>query len=187
MKYCVLLFIITLNVNAFEVQVRHENFDAAQLGANIGAISFRSESTKLGVITTSFEGRVLEFVVKGKLKKDQIEDVLVEIPVLKVTTDITARDEKMWNDIFEEKIFPTIKVRFPMIPHGYHGILKAQIEMKGKHYDFPLEIKSQFESSILKILGKGRLSLKALELPDPSILIASVKDEFELNFEMELK
>lgn len=182
MKMYWLIFLLSFKVLAFDQVIRHENYEQAGADAKNGSIIFSSESTKFGLVTTSFDGRALEFKVQGALKKDQIENVVVTVPVRKITTDSEGRDEKMWDEILEEKTYQSITVSFPIIKHGFEGNVEAQIMVKGRSYPITLFLKTLLKEGKLHVEGKGEFFLKKLNVPDPSIAIAKVRDRFDLNF-----
>lgn len=187
MKWLLIILCSISNLYAFEFKVRHSEFDVAKLGAPKGSIVFESESTKLGLITTSFEGRALEFVVKGKITKDKVSNVEVIIPVRSMTTDNSGRDEKMWDEILNAKEYPNIVVFINEVSHGFDGSIDAHILLRGVKYLLPLELKTSLDSGVLKVSGEGHFSLKAWKIPDPSIAIASVRDVFDFKFTLEFK
>lgn len=177
-----LLLLISSSVFAFEQNVSCENFDECAFESNDNAISFESESTKLGIITTSFSGRALSFKIQGKLNQTETKDVVVTIPVGALSTDLSGRDDKMWNEILNKEKFPEISLSFPPIANDFSGKKVVRISILGQSYDLPIELTSVNNDGKIQITGSGSFSLKEFKIPDPSIAIASVRDRFDFKF-----
>lgn len=185
--FLILTLILAGKVFSFEVNVEHENFDLAGANAANGSIIFSSESTKFGLITTSFEGRALKFNVTGKLTANEIHNVEVHVPVMSLKTDSSGRDDKMYEEILNAGKYPEVVVKFPVLKTTYDGSIESQLIILGETYQVPLHVKTELVDGELKVTGNGRFSLKKIKIPDPSIAIAKVRDEFDLTFHLIVK
>ncbi|PIP91726.1 MAG: hypothetical protein COW01_16360 [Bdellovibrionales bacterium CG12_big_fil_rev_8_21_14_0_65_38_15] len=178
------LFILFISSSAFgfEQNITCPSFDECSFENNANAISFESESTKLGILTTSFGGRALSFKIQGKVNQVETKEVIVTIPVGGLSTDLSGRDDKMWNEILNKEKFPEIKLFFPTIEHEFSGIKTVKISILGQDHDLSVELTSTFNDGKVLVTGNGSFSLKELKIPDPSIAIASVRDRFDFKF-----
>lgn len=179
--------ILSFNTLAFEQNVKCESFEECSYDDNGNAIAFESESTKFGLVTTSFDGRALNYKIEGKLKQKEVSNIIVTLPVGSLSTDLSGRDDKMWNEILKKDKFPEIILSFPPISHGYSGSITCSVSILGKSYDLPVNLSTKFENGELEVLGKGSFSLKEFNIPDPSIAIASVRDRFDFKFKAKIK
>lgn len=183
MNNLIILFVLfSFPSFAFDKKISCQDFDQCAFDKNDTAIVFESESTKLGFITTSFEGRALTFKIEGKINQSQTQDVVVTIPVGGLSTDLSGRDDKMWNEILNKEKFPEIRLSFPNIVHGFKGSKLAKILILGQTYELPVELETSLTEGKVIVHGSGVFSLKDLKIPDPSIAIASVRDRFDFRF-----
>lgn len=177
-----ILLLFTYSAFGFEQNITCPSFDECSFENNANAISFESESTKLGILTTSFGGRALSFNIQGKVNQVETKDVIVTIPVGGLSTDLSGRDDKMWNEILNKAKFPQIKLSFPPIAHEFSGNKTVKISILGQDHDLSVELTSTFKDGKVLVNGNGSFSLKDLNIPDPSIAIASVRDRFDFKF-----
>jgi len=183
MKFLTLfILLVSFSVFGFEQKITCASFAECSFENNDNAISFESKSTKLGFITTSFGGRALSFKIQGKVNQVETKDVVVTIPVGGLSTDLSGRDDKMWNEILNKDKFPEISLRFPPIPHDFSGKKIANITILGQSYELPVELTTTNKDGKIIVNGSGSFSLKELKIPDPSIAIASVRDRFDFKF-----
>lgn len=152
-------------------------------------IIFIGKSTKVGLMTSTFEGVVKDFKVKGDLTDKRLSSILVSFPVEAMDTDIDGRNEKMYDLCLDRKNSPEITVSITEVDlsKGNEQEVPAKIKIRGK--EFPLTLKTKIEEtgSSIKIVGNATSGFKELEIPDPSILIAKVKNPIEMEFKIELK
>ncbi|OUS00207.1 hypothetical protein A9Q84_03210 [Halobacteriovorax marinus] len=181
-----LLLLISFNLSATEIKFTSADYDQAL--ENKSTIIFDMESTKAGFITSGFKGVAKSFSVDFKRVGDTFKDVKITIPVSAMDTDIDARNEKMYEECFDFKNNQNIIVKFKSAYLlGFNGIQKGSILIRGKWFDIDLKIDSKMVGGVTLINGSSSLSIKDLEIPDPSIWIASVRDLIELTFKIEIK
>lgn len=167
---------------AFTVTQSESSFDQAAKNPNF--IRFQIESKKLGLFSSSFEGYAKQFQVEAKVNGDTIQKATLVIPVKQISTDLYARDDQMWNLCFEEKKYPEIKVEISnqIVPKGQEKMVPAKVFIRGKEKEIQVRLKNSSDSSQLRFEGLTHLSFSLLEIPDPSIGVASVKDAIDVNF-----
>jgi len=148
-------------------------------------IKFEMDSTKLGIITTSFSGFVKDFAISFNKEGNILRDLKVVFEAKNMDTDIDARNEKMWNLCLDYKNFPKIMVIFnneiPMESNDFVSI-PATIKIRGMSKDFLVNIKTHKVNNKLIVQGNSQLKLSELEIPDPSIFVASVSDLVKISF-----
>lgn len=161
---------------------KFENYDQAKDSYNY--VMFESESTKLGFITTSYDGYVKEYDVNFKRDGDDLKDIEVKIMTSSFDTDNSSRDEKMFESILEVEKYPHMIFK----SNEKMSLKEGEVEISGK-----LKIKEVQKNVVLKLViekkenvfyikGITAISLKDFNVPDPSIAIASVRDQHDLKF-----
>ncbi|WP_412471143.1 YceI family protein [Halobacteriovorax sp. RT-2-4] len=182
--YKVFFIFILLQVStiaASKLSLKYDNFEQAANAQN--RIIFNMSSTKAGLITTDFQG-----VVKGAkitYTKDGMgsyKDISIQIDAKKLDTDNESRNEKMYEKCLEVEKNPHINVHIPG-PIRLGELNKGTIEVRNKKHSIDIFIERLASADgQMSLVGKAVLSLKKLEIPDPSIWIATVHDEIEVNF-----
>ena len=179
-----LIVLISTNnfVDASELSYQFKNYDEARESVNY--LKFEGASTKLGLITTSFDGYAKDIQINYDLAHDQLNSLEVTILVKGLDTDIKSRDEKMHNEIFEFGVHPIIKARALgklVLAPGEQNV-DMLFTVKGKELTKKIKLKIEKKEDRFFISGQTSLSLKELALPDPSIAIATVRDNFDVKF-----
>jgi hypothetical protein len=146
-------------------------------------IKFYMESTKAGLVTTSFEGLVKKFTLRYDKQETELNSGLISFDVLQIDTDSDGRNEKMHNKCFSKDQYPQIKVQLgERIEIGKEKKIPATIQIRGKQKAIWVTIKAAREGDKIRVSGTSTLGLKNLEIPDPSIWIAKVRDQIDLSF-----
>lgn len=180
------LFILN-PVNAKELNYQYKNYEAAKKAEDF--ILFEGSSTKLGLITTGFDGYAKEYKVSYDLVNDQVNKLGVIIPVSALDTDVESRNEKMINTILNREKFPEIQVRIidKVILTNGEQTLNMMFTVKDLKVIRPVVINVEKLKGQYYVTGKSTVGIKELGLPDPSIVIAKVKDELNLKFSIHLQ
>lgn len=165
------------------------NYEGASKATSF--LRFDMSSTKLGLITTSFQGFVKKFAVKGDVKGEKIvSGATVEFAVRDLDTDIDGRNEKLWNQCLDQEHHGQIKLALEgEIPiDGVDVDLPGQIYLRGYSKPIVVKIRATRRGNNLEVVLSTKLSIKELNIPDPSIVVASVKDEIavfgQMSFEI---
>ena len=148
-------------------------------------IKFDMDSTKLGIITTSFSGFVKDFAISVNKERSVLKDLKVIFEVKNMDTDIDARNEKMWNLCLDHKNYSNIIVYFKSeIPRENTDFVSipATIKVRGVEKEFLVNIKTQKENNKVILQGNAQVKLSELNIPDPSIFVASVSDLVKISF-----
>lgn len=187
-KNRIIPFILTLALSwsvclkAEDSSFQFNNYKEAKKADNF--IKFESTSTKLGFITTSFDGYARSFTISYDLRSDKLGQLEVTLPVAQLDTDSDGRNEKMLQEIMEADKFPSIigKIKEPLnLSEGEHTINMA-FHIKDKKFDRPVKFTVRKDHGNILINGTTTMGLKEIGLPDPSIAIAKVRDLFDIKF-----
>jgi methyltransferase len=180
--YLFILILFVNPINAKEISHHVNNFEDAKKAEDY--IKFEGASTKLGFITTGFDGYVKEFKVNYDLIDNQINKLEVTINTSTLDTDLGSRNEKMINSILEADKYPQIHAAIIDKVEMKNGdqIVNMIFTVKNQKLTRPVKIKIEKLGEHFLVIGTTILGLKELGLPDPSIVIAKVKDEFNLKF-----
>ncbi|POB13441.1 YceI family protein [Halobacteriovorax sp. DA5] len=185
MKYYKIVFILIFlqvsNISASQLSLKYESFEQALNAQN--RIIFNMSSTKAGVITTDFQGVVkVASITYKKNKNGRYKDISIKIDAKELDTDNESRNEKMYEKCLEVNQNPHIIVRIPG-PVRLGELNPGIIEVRNKKHSVDIFIEKNIAADgKISLVGKSVLSLKKLEVPDPSIWIATVHDDIEVNF-----
>jgi polyisoprenoid-binding protein YceI len=174
-----LLVLWSLTVRAEEIKISADTFEAAAKAGNY--FKFTGESSKLGLIGNTFEGYARSAQVFFERKGDLLQKVRLVIPVAELDTDNSSRNEKMRNTCLSAEKFPQIEVLLdePVDQAKNSQKLQAKMLVRGKSVPLLIELE-KIEGG--KFQGRTSFKLSEAGIPDPSILVASVKDTFEVEF-----
>lgn len=180
--FSILVLFISYSLSAKELNFHFKDYKEAKKAENF--IRFEGESTKLGFITTSFDGYIKDFRVNYELVNNQLRGLTVNIATDSLDTDIDSRNEKMVKKILEGERYPLIKAEHSDQVNLIEG--EQTIEMifiiKGKKISRPVNFLVEKKADGYLIKGNTSIGFKEAELPDPSIAIATVNDTLKLNF-----
>jgi len=177
------LFLCLNFAHGREITLESKDFEEAQKQESY--FKFIGESKKFGLISTSFEGYAKKFTLSFDERDNLLENISLVIDLKKLDTDNDSRNEKMWDLCLNTKEFPSLKIKIEKITLSEESqTLKGLMEVRGSIIDIPIKIKKinshQFE-------GESHFKLSQAKIPDPSIAIASVNDEFQIKFSLRLK
>lgn len=185
--YVIMLALFQLNsLCAKELSLNTSSFEQAKQAPNF--IKFEGESTKLGLVTTKFEGYAREFKINYEITGDKLEILDVTVTTSKMDTDLTARNEKMIDAILGYVDFPVIhaKITSKLVLTLGAQTINMLIKIKDRSLVKPVVINVTNKENKFLVSGQAILGLQEFNLPDPSIIIAKVKDEIKLDFNLVL-
>lgn len=161
-----------------------ENFNDAKKSESY--LKFVVESTKVGLFSSDVDGYVKKFTAKVDEDKNQLSNMVVEFPVDSMDTDSESRDEKLHNLCMEKTSFPTFKITIkgPLKIEGKKQIVDAILTVRGKEKIAPISLTLSENEGQIQAMGKSVLSLKELEIPDPSIAVAKLSDDIKIEFKI---
>lgn len=145
---------------------------------------FTGESTKFGFITTSYDGYAKEGHLNYAEENGKIKNIVLELKSSKIDTDNSLRDEKMHELCLEVKKFPLIKVEIPEIDSVKED-QKVSGTMFLRNKSIPLDVHIH-KTGPHTFTGDSEFKFADTEMPDPSIAIAKIKDEFKIHFQVNL-
>ena len=149
-------------------------------------IKFDMESTKAGFITTGFTGVVKKFSAEFNWNGSEFANTLIKINPRDIDTDNGSRNDKMYEQSFGVDKFAQLVVQIGgPLKAGNHNNVPALLTVRGKIKEITLnmEITVSKENEFV-IKGTSQMSIKELEIPDPSIFIAKVRDSVDLSFQL---
>lgn len=180
------IFLVSFNLRAEEVNYHFANYSEAKDAKNF--VKFESKSTKLGFITTGFDGYAKDIKIEYLNKANELTGLSVTIPVRGLDTDNSSRDEKMHQQIMDAEKFPVIHIvandKITLEEGSYNKDMIFTIKDKKTIRPVKFDIKKDGKKVI--VTGSASLGLAETGLPDPSIAIAKVRDLFDLKFSVEL-
>lgn len=185
------LSLLSFSICAKEIKgvVKYQGLEEAKKGES--QLIFIVESTKAGLFSSDVDGYVKEFSYSANYdEKNQIlTDMKIIIKAESMDTDNESRDEKLHNLCLSVKDYPSIVVNVagPLFlkdarPRKYQGVAL----IRGKEKIFEIEMNQRFENQRITISGEATWGLKAMEIPDPSIMIAKLSDEIRIKFKINI-
>ncbi len=182
MKYLFLICLLaTLPVQAElqNLKLNSNSYDEAKAAAQF--LRFDMKSTKAGLLTTSFTGFVKKAEVTFQESATAYTDIVMSFEGADMDTDVSGRNQKMWDKCLDVKNHPKVVVKVARIEKGQtpQRVL-AVIHILGQDHTFTMNVVRSDDRSLG---GEAVLSLKELKIPDPSIFIASVSDEIRVSFQ----
>ncbi len=186
-KFIFLCFFF-FSLHAIEKEKNFISFNEAKESQDF--IKFQIKSTKVGLFTSEVDGYVKNF--SYSFNKEKAGKIKEKAKVVLVSdsfdTDSSSRDEKMKDLCLETTKFKkiTITILDSLKENSPKGIVSAQIEIRGKVH--PIKVFMHFvkKGDAEFIEGEANLSFSNLEIPDPSIAVASVSDEIKISFFLKL-
>lgn len=187
LPYILFLFFSILPLHATEINIHNASYDGAK--NNQSFLKFQSTSTKLGFITTSFDGYAKDFKISYDEKDKNISNLQVTVAVSSLDTDNKSRDGKMHDEIMAASKFPTLKAEFSGPLHLEQGDQNIPMffTIKDKVITHPVSINLIQKENRWVVSGKTQIGLQEMGLPDPSIAIAKVRDSFDIEFSILLE
>lgn len=181
----IVLLAFSANCPAQPVAARYNLTSYDQASESPSFIRFQMKSTKMGLITTSFDGFIKDFSIKGMLTKASAEKISVSFPVKAMDTDIDARNEKMHDFCLDAEKNPLIQLRFedPVNIDGKAQSLEGRIVIRGEEKRIDMDISVTHRAMDFLVHGVARAKLSELGIPDPSIWIASVDEQIDIEFQ----
>jgi methyltransferase len=180
------LLVISSKLAATEVIYHVDSYKEALESRNY--IKFEGESTKFGFVTTGFDGYAKDIKIDYEFSGETVKRFNLSIPVKGMDTDLDSRNEKMFNEIFNMGKFPEIIVKCSenlLLKEGEQTI-DMFFTVREKVTKKEVKIITEKRGNKYFVSGETSLSIKELGLPDPSIVIAKVRDDIKLKFAVEL-
>ncbi len=186
--YFLIMLLFSSTILAREkLDLNYSSYDDALVGPS--NITFYMKSTKAGMITTSFEGVAKSFSIhynsNHKRKKLTLRDIHLVIPSRSLDTDNNSRNKKMYEKCLQVDKYNDIQIDIKG-PVKFEKENKAMITILGKKHEIMVHISKKEGEGKLMLIGQSFLSLKKLEIPDPSIWIATVDDNVIVKFHITL-
>jgi methyltransferase len=176
------LLIISSKVFSRELNFSSPHYESAKNKESF--FKFTGESTKLGFITTDFDGYAKVFKLQFSEGKEYLENILLTLESNQIDSDNGQRNEKMWNLCLEAKKYPTVEITAEKLDLSRENQeIDVVMKVRGENHKFKIFIK-KMSPTIFQ--GKGSFKLSEAKIPDPSIAIAKVKDEFKIQFQINL-
>jgi len=170
--------------------ISYKTFEDAEvaLGDGVNYLRFVIESTKLGFLTSEVEGFVLKHAISGELddKNQRLSKMKINFKVKQMNTDNDSRDEKMHGHCLDSSKYSDINVEILSdykIGSGQKS-LPATIEIRGKKKNINVLLKVSKQANQFLVEGKSLMKFSSLEIPSPSISIASVSDNINVDFKL---
>lgn len=184
-----LFLFLSFGINAKEVRGHFMSKDYDSGIKNTNKLVFEGESTKMGLITTKWDGVVKDFSVVLEEEGNAVKAINLSFPIISMDTDNKSRNEKMQKMCLEEDKYKDINVRIPgpVTVDGVSREYQGTILVRGKEKPVKVNLSANKVGDKIIATGNAKMSFKDLEIPDPSIMIAKVADTITVIFAVEIQ
>ncbi len=188
------ILIALFSISSFAATINHKVESYKLALASEQYLKFIGSSTKLGFITTSFDGYAKEYQTEYNIAKTGnmsiVKGLQINISANSLDTDNSSRDEKLHQHCLNVATFKNIKAS------TQEDI--SLVEIKDKEINLLLTIKDitvvipaiysiKIENNSYIISFTTAISIKNSKIPDPSIAIAKVHDTIKIEGKIILK
>lgn len=191
MKFLLLfiLFVNLANASNLSGRIKHDNYEVAEESEN--QLMFSIESVKAGLFSSTHVGYVKSFDYNVDLSKKKLKNMRISFDVKEMDTDNSIRDEKLHNECMKINEHPRLiieiidEVEISELEKGKK--IEGKVKILGKEKRFIAQISGELEEDELEVNVESVWGFKEMEIPDPSILIAKVKNEIQIKLNLEIK
>lgn len=171
-----------LNLQTFS----YPDFEHAKSATTV--MKFHGKSTKLGLITTSFDGYAKKFSLTYTRIGDSLEKAAIDIETASFDTDSNGRNEKMHELCLESVKFPQLtgKILGKVVLTPPTQFVEIEFLFKGQKKILNAQLLSEKKGDKYHLILQTSFSLKEWQVADPSIAIAKVNDQIDLTFSTDI-
>ena len=167
-------------------KVSFSNFEEASKAAHLTWIV---ESTKVGLFSSDVYGYVLNYSYKAELDEDNkiLRNMTLSFPINAMNSDSESRDGKLHTLCMGMPQYKEIVVTIPgpiFLKDHKKRSYTGTVNIRGKNKEFRINFQPKLDEKGFSLVGESEWSLKAIEIPDPSIAVAKLSDEIRLNISL---
>ncbi len=168
------------------------NFDQAKKSDT--QLKFTVVSTKVGLFSSEVDGYVKAFQYEADYDDANqiLRNMVIRFDPKMMDTDGESRDEKLHSLCMEAEKYPEVKVLIEnaaFLKDTREQVYSSKVFLRGKQFEIPVKMKVSFDEETQQIIvaGSSQWSVQAMGIPDPSIAVAKLSDEIEINFQLIIK
>lgn len=180
----ILFMFLIISQFSFAKSYLFKSYDEAKASAEY--IKLEGESTKFGLVTTSFDGFAKSFELNLVKNNNFVKKIEVHIDSPSIDTDNNARNKKMYEKTLSISQYPKIifKTESPIDLNLSTFSIPGKLKVRDTEKEVILKGKIINKESGKIIEGEASVSLQEFNIPDPSIFIAKVRDRLDLKFKV---
>tara|TARA_B100001248_G_scaffold262724_1_gene261628 strand:- start:19187 stop:19780 length:594 start_codon:yes stop_codon:yes gene_type:complete len=180
----ILLFYVLAHAGNISGECDYNDYDSAAEAEN--QLKFTVVSTKVGLFSSDVDGYVKHFRYKAEEKDGKLRDMEVTFYAKDMDTDNKSRDEKLHNKCMQYKDYPKLVIHIPgpLVIDAKEHELEGWVMMFGKKKTFKIKMHANEDSGDLDVVAHSTWTLSGMEIPDPSIAVARLSDEIQLNIKL---
>ena len=167
-----------------ERTIKSDSFEASKKNDK-NFLKFVGSSTKIGLLTTEFEGHAKDYTWTYERNGTEMKNVILKLNVSQLDTDSNKRNDKMLHQCLEVDKFPNLVAKLSgpiLLKEGSSQEVPIQFFIKDK----TLERKLKY--TVIKYSEKGEteisfstdFSFVEAGIKDPSIWVAKVSEMFSI-------
>ncbi len=196
MKRIILLLTLSISLSSFALPIKggfsFSNYDQASNSDT--QLKFTVVSTKVGLFSSEVDGYVKSFTYKAEFDDQNliVRDMEISFDPKMMDTDGESRDEKLHALCMEADKYPTLEIAIKgpaFLKDVKENEYPAVVKIRGKEKSASVKMKASYDEDTKQIVvvGSSIWSLKEMEIPDPSIAVATLSDEIVIHFQLILK
>jgi protein-S-isoprenylcysteine O-methyltransferase Ste14/polyisoprenoid-binding protein YceI len=168
-------------------QQSSENFSSASQSPT--QLKFTVTSTKAGIITSDVDGYVKKFHYQADYDPEFniVRNMIITFDANQMDTDHEDRNQKLHQLCMSSDQFPQVQINLTgpiSLSAKKNSDLVGQTLIRGKSHEFTVSVIGKNDQDLLTIEGDSVWGLKKMEIPDPSIWIATLSDEIKIYFKI---
>jgi hypothetical protein len=185
-----LLFNFQVTAKLISGEVKRSSFEDAK--GSPSYLKFILKTTKVFLLKSDVDGYVKKFKYTFDYNEENniIRNMKIVLQTVSMDTDNDDRNTKLHNLCMSYKEYPlvSVKIRGPVFlnesrERGYPG----KVVIRGENKNVSVKLKHSIKNGSLMITGMSLWSLKEMDIPDPSILLAKLADEVQIDIKISTK
>jgi len=183
-----LICLISLHVHGKSV-TREFNFGSFQEARKAPSVlKFEIISTAV-LFSHTVHGYAKSFSITGDLKDKTVANVVVTFKAKSLDTENESRDIKLHEFCLDYEKYPEVSVKIagPLAIDGSKKSVDAVMLIRGKEKKIPVDIKVSREKNGLYVEGGTVVTYPYLEIPDPSIFVATLDKDIKITFKIHIR
>lgn len=185
------VLILPKGVERIQGELTQNSFEEAKKNTQ-NQIKFTVESTKVGLFSSDVDGFAKKINYTYHIEKSTgiVTNMRIRVNVESMDTDEEDRDQKLREYCLDYKKHPEIVINIPgpiNLKAGVYFDQEAKLNVRGKLKKAQVKLKLGRKDGLLSVAAKSQWSLKEMEIPDPSIAVATLSDWIKIQVNLLLK
>ena len=164
----------------------YSNFQGASQAQSF--ITFEVTSKNFVFFSSTITGVVKSFKVKGLYENGRVSNMGLFFPIDQIDTNNDSRNKSLWNLCLHKDQFHNLEIKLDspyLIGEGVKK-MKGILNVLGKKKPILINMNIDNKGKYLNVKGNSKISIRELEIPDPSTLVSKLNDKVDINFNFKI-